>query len=285
MFYSHTSGYYNEEFQLELYSPDSESSIYYTQNGNDPDIDQHLYSTFVEINDVSDSPYNISGIPTTPLEESPDFVEWMWKEPSSVYMANVFRAGVFRSNTLASNVVSLTYFVDPEMKFRYKFPVVSIITDSLNLFDDDIGIYVPGSIYGSEPDSYWPIGNFSQGGRQWEREMYISFYEPGGKRVFETTAGMRIRGFGSAGFSQKSHNIYFRREYGLNKIESQLFSSSPVENYKRLIFRNGGNDFPDAHFKDAYLSTVISPLHVELQDYEPVVVFINGEYWGMHNMR
>ena len=285
LFYSHPSGYYDQEFQLELYSAGSESSVFYTQNGNDPDVNQRLYSTTIEITDVSDRPYNISGIPTTPLEGSPLFVQWMWKEPQSVYMANVFRAGVFRGDTLASKVVSLSYFVDPEMKTRYKYPVVSIITDSLNLFDDDIGIYVPGSIYGSVPIDYWPTGNFTQSGSEWEREMYISFFEPDGKQVFETSAGMRIRGFGSAGFSQKSLNIYFREEYGLNKIKAPLFSDSPVNDYKRLVFRNGGNDFPDAHFKDSYLSRVISSLNVEVQAYEPIVVFINGEYWGMHNMR
>jgi len=285
LFYSHPSGYYDEEFQLELYSPGVESSIYYTRNGDTPRINQALYSTPVEIADVSESPYNISSIPTTPLEGSFHFEPWYWVEPQSVYMANVFRAGVYRNDTLASKGVSLTYFVDPGMKNRYSYPVVSIITDSLNLFDDETGIYVPGSIYGSEPLSYWPVGNFSQNGPEWEREMHISFFEPDGKQVFETPAGMRIRGFGSAGFSQKSLNIYFRKGYGLNKIEAPLFSNSSVENYKRLVLRNGGNDFPHAHFKDAYLSRVIRSFKVEVQEYDPVILFVNGEYWGMHNMR
>lgn len=285
MFYSHISGFYDDEFELQLYTPLGESNIYYTRNGNDPDVNDSLYSTSVEITNISENPYSISGIPTTPLAGSPYFEQWMWTAPQSVYMANVFRAGVFRNDTLTSKFISLTYFVDPAMKTRYEYPVVSIITDSLNLFDDNIGIYIPGAIYGSDTLSYWPVGNFTQRGPEWEREMHISFFEPNGKQVFETSAGMRVRGFGSAGHSQKSLNIYFREEYGLKKIEAPLFRNSPVTNYKRLIFRNGGNDFPDAHFKDAYLSSVIRSLNVEVQEYEPIVVFINGEYWGIHNMR
>ena len=285
LFYSHVSGFYDEAFQLELYSPLDGGKIYYSQNGHDLSVNKQLYSGDLEVNDISENPYNISGIPTTILEGSPYFEEWIWSEPQSVYMANVFRVGVFLSDTLKSDLISLTYFVDPGMKARYKYPVVSIITDSLNLFDDEIGIYVPGAIYGTDTLSYWPVGNFTQRGSEWEREMYISYFEPTGEQVFETAAGMRIRGFGSSGHSQKSLNIYFRKEYGQNKIEAPLFSESPVSDYKRLVFRNGGNDFPDAHLKDSYLSGVISSLNVEIQEYEPIVLFINGEYWGMHNMR
>lgn len=285
LFYSHTSGYYDEAFDLELYSPIAQSSVRCTRNGSNPSIDDLEYTDPIEIVNVSNGSYNFSGIPTTPLEGAPNFVSWMWREPQSVYMSNVFRAGVFQADSLTSKVVSLTYFVDPDMKTRYKYPVASIITDSLNLFGNENGIYVPGAIYGTIPFTYYPIGNFSQSGSEWEREIYLSFFESDGELLFESGAGMRIRGWGSSGFSQKSLNIYFREKYGLKKIESPLFSYSDVADFKRLIFRNAGNDFPDGHFKDSYLTQVIKGLNIEIQEYEPIVVFINGEYWGMHNMR
>lgn len=285
LFYSHPSGYYNDGFDLEFYSPISEATIRYTLNASNPDLTSHLYENPLSLQNISNEPFSFSSIPTTPLSGAPYFEEWIWKEPQSVYMANVIRAEVFKDDIAIGNLVSLVYFIDPEMKKRYRFPVVSIITDSLNLFSADSGIYVPGALYGQIPFDYWPVGNFTMRGKEWEREMYINYFEAGGKPIFETKGGMRIRGFGSAGFSQKSLNIYFRKEYGLNKIGKKLFPNSMVSEFKRLIFRNGGNDFPDAHIKDVFLSQTIKDFNVEIQEYEPIVVFINGEYWGIHNMR
>lgn len=285
LFYSHFSGYYDAPFELKIYSPNPGSSIHFTRNGEIPSSDNPTYSTPIEMRNVSEQPYTFSSIPTTPLDGAPNFVPWMWKEPSSVYVSNIYRAGVFSGDSLTSNIVSMVYFVDPEMEERYNYPVISIITDSLNLFSQDSGIYVPGAIYGTIPFNYYPVGNFSQDGPEWERKMHINFFTSSGTPVFETDAGMRIRGWGSAGFSQKSLNIYFRKEYGLNKIEKRLFSYSTVDKYKRLVLRNGGNDFPDMHFRDSYLSRVIEDLNIEVQGYEPIILFINGEYWGIHNMR
>lgn len=285
IYYSHISGYYNDPFGLKLYSPIPGSTIRYTNNGSIPSLSSQVYSDSIALKNVSQDPYVFSSIPTTPLEGAPYFVPWYWKEPQEVYKGNVVCAEVFVEDTAVGNRASLVYFVDPEMKYRYTFPVVSLISDSLNLFSGDSGIYVPGDLYGQEPFDYWPTGNFTMRGKNWERNMYLHFFEPGGKPVFENGGGMRIRGFGSSGFSQKSLNIYFRKEYGLNKIDNEFFPNSSATKFKRLIFRNSGNDFPETHFKDAFLTQAIKNFNIEIQEYEPIVLFMNGEYWGIHNMR
>lgn len=283
LYYSHTSGYYDEPFELKIYSPNTENSIHYTRNGNLPATDNPQYSNPIEIGDVSETPYTISSIPTTPGSGPPNYFKWPWLEPESVYKSNVIRAGTFETDSLKSKIISLVYFVDPAIQNRYKYPIISLITDSLNLFDADSGMYIPGASYDETLDYH--EGNCWQDGEEWERQTYITYIDTTGEPIYETYAGIRTRGWGSAGFSQKSLNVYFRKEYGLNKIESPLFSHTDTEVFKRLVLRNGGNDFPTAHFKDSYLSRVISDLNVETQDYEPAVLFINGEYWGMINMR
>ncbi len=96
---------------------------------------------------------------------------------------------------------------------------------------------------------------------------------------------MRMRGYGSASYPQKSFIIYFRKEYGKSKIEYPIFNNPKVKKYKRLILRNSGNDFTQSHFKDAMLQEVMSTMNLEKQDFKPSVVFINGEYWGIYNLR
>ena len=61
--------------------------------------------------------------------------------------------------------------------------------------------------------------------------------------------------------------------------------NSNAKKHKRLIFRNSGNDFLQTHFKDAMLQQVIKDMDLDLQGFQPSVVFLNGEYWGIHNIR
>lgn len=46
-----------------------------------------------------------------------------------------------------------------------------------------------------------------------------------------------------------------------------------------------GSWFDDSMLKDAFAHDAVRNLNVDFQDFQPVVVFLNGEYWGIHDMR
>ncbi len=282
---SHKSGFYKNDFYLTLTSSDANLEIYYTLNGEIPTKNSLLYSSPLHIESNIFFPNNISTIPTTPLEGPDQLNDFIWKEPGNVYKANIIRFASFDDNNMKSQVNSKTYFVDPEIDNHYTFPIISIITNSLNLFDYETGIYIPGKTFDENGFDYWPSGNYHNRGREWERDIHISYFENNGTIGFETDAGMRMRGYGSASNPQKSFGVYFRSEYGLNKIEYPIFKDNDTITYKRLIFRNSGNDFIHTHFKDALLQSLLKSLDTELQDFQPAVVFFNGEYWGIHGIR
>ena len=164
-------------------------------------------------------------------------------------------------------------------------PIISLVTDSLNLFDYDTGIYIPGKSFDEEGFSWWSNGNYHNRGELWERDVHITFIKDSGQIGFETNAGIRMRGYGSTCFPQKSFNIYFRNEYGINKTSYPIFNNTEVEYHKRFILRNSGNDVIYSHFKDAMLHEVMSTMDLEKQDFQPSIIFINGEYWGIYNLR
>lgn len=282
---SHASGFYTNSFDLELLATDKNMQIFYTLNGNTPTANSQLYTTPLPITDVSQTPYSYSGIPTTPLEGQYPLSLLIWKEPDAVYKCNTIRYAAFENGVRKGKVYSNSYFVDPEIHDKFEFSVASLIIDSLSLFDYDTGIYIPGRRFDENGFDWFPDGNYHNRGNEWERNVFVSYFEHDGSLAFETDAGIRMRGYGSASFPQKSLNMYFRSEYGLNKINYPLFENAKTNTYKRLIFRNGGNDFLSAHIRDAMLQEVMSPMDLEKQDFSPVVLFINGEYWGIHNLR
>ncbi len=283
IFSSHSSGYYDSAITLEL-SSSSSSEIRYTLDGSLPNADSPVFSE-LELGVNQSSNEGISFIPTTPLEGPYQLEVFKWKTPETVNQCHVVRYAAFSGLEMLSSVQTKTYFIGSQLSEKYSFPVVSLVTDSLNLFDYENGIYIPGSSHDEVGWAWWPYGNYHNRGQEWEREMHISYFQENGELALDTDAGMRMRGFGSASNPQKSFNVYFRNDYGLEVANLSLFPDSASEKFRRLTFRNSGNDFLQTHFKDAFLQRVISPLNLDLQAFKPVVLFINGEYWGIHNIR
>lgn len=280
---SHHSGYYDEEFLLMLISINNNQKIYYTENGKIPTINDKLYTSPLLIKNNSNYPNSISDLPTTVLQSPPEINQHHWQQPNNVYKGNVIRYALFENDSLVSPIYSKTYFVDSMMHNRYSFPVISIVTDSLNLFDYEKGIFIPGKRFDDLGFTPYPNGNYNIQGEEGERPIHLTFFESDGLIGFESDAGMRICGQGSTLLPQKSLNIYFKDEYGKKEIDYPLFKYTDVN--KRLILRNSGQNFLKTHFRDAILQSIIEPLGMEHQDFQPSILFINGEYWGIHNVR
>lgn len=282
---SHSSGYYEDKINLELSSPNSNIEIRYTLDGSIPNATSKIYESVIVFDSDNYTLGNISQIPTNPQEGPWPLPTFIWKEPESVEKAHVLRYGVFRNGELKSEIYTQSFFMFDDLSDRYTFPVFSLVTDSLNLFQYDTGIYIPGVKFDEIGWQWYPYGNYRERGREWERNAHISFFEENGDPIFETNSGIRIRGAGSACNPQKSLGVYFRNEYGLNKIEHKLYEDSQKDKFKRIILRSSGNDMLKTHFRDAVLMELLKPLDLELQNYRPAILFINGEYWGIHGIR
>ena len=62
-------------------------------------------------------------------------------------------------------------------------------------------------------------------------------------------------------------------------------TSVPIDTYKTIILRNSGDDWYNNFIRDAIVEELAEPLRVDTMGYVPSVVFINGEYWGVHEIR
>jgi hypothetical protein len=173
-------------------------------------------------------------------------------------------------------IVTQTYLIGRE----YNMAVISITGNPDDFFSFDRGIYVKGCCADSVPP--YKRANFWKG---WERRINIEFYEPTGELGFNQRVGVRIFGGFSKGLPMKSLAIISRKKYEKKTIKYPIFPNKEIKKYKSFVLRNSGSDFNNTQFRDALLTNLIEPLDVGIQAYRPAVVFINGSYWGIHNVR
>lgn len=270
--FSRQAGFYTEEFDLELRVSQEDTKIYYTLDGSDPkpgDPRTFEYSGKIRIKNRAGDPNVLSMINTG---------DYYWDPPlGEVFKGTTVKAVAVRTDGKVSRTVTCSYFVDPDMMTRYSIPVISIVTDEANLFDKNTGIYL----------------NSNKSGADWERPAHIEFFESDGTLGFSHYCGIRFHGGGSKGFGQKSLRIYADRGYDYKeKISYNIFpglkdkvTGKSITDFKRLILRNSGNDWSHSMFRDGLMHGLVSHLNLDTQAYRPSVVFINGEYWGIHNIR
>jgi len=286
--FSHPQGFYSEGFSLTISNIPAGAVVHYTMDGKLPGLRSPVYENPLPINSKADIPYVYSGIPTNPLDTP--FPWYIWKTPAgNVNKATILRVRLFYNNMPSDESYILTYFVDPEIFHRYnKLPVVSLVTDSLSLFDYETGIYIPGIQYEMDGNWDWWGGgnqNYTMRGDEWERLANLAFFEGNGQLAFQQDVGIRIHGGGTRVYPQKSLRIYARSKYGKSKMNYRFFPEKEVNEYKRIVLSNNGQDFLNGTMNDVITAAITRHLDVDIQDFQPAIVLINGEYWGIHNIR
>lgn len=252
------------------------ASIYYTIDGSEPDRSSTLFTEPLILGPLNDRPNVISLIPTNNIGAGHPYRE-DWRPPASnVQKLHVIRARAYNIQGDSSDITSGTYLIHPEGKERYSMPLVSLITAADNLFGNEKGIYVPGA----------SGENYHMSGEQWERPVFVELMEKDGSLSISQNGGIRIHGGTSRNRPRKALRLYAKSEYGPSWFDTQLFPDKNVSRYKRFLLRNGGNDWSETLFRDAYLQSLVKRnTSLDIQYSRPAIVFINGEYWGIHNFR
>lgn len=281
--FSKQGGFHKRAFELTLDSDYENAEVRYTLDGSEPDRSSPRYDEPLEISALENKENIISEIPTAyeGLNVTPE---------EKINKANVVRARVFKEGALPSDVQTQTYWVEEEGPERYSFPVVSLSVNNKHLFDHDTGIYVPGRRLEENWDPDESIGglhaNYRERGRDWERPVHFELYDRQGRQALSQLGGLRIHGSFSRAYPRKSLRLYARRDYGKFYYNYPLFEDKPhLTRSKRFMLRNSGQDWNETMFKDAFIQSLFDNLNVLKQGQTPAIVFINGEYWGIHNIR
>ncbi len=196
--------------------------------------------------------------------------------PIMLTETTVIRAIACEEGKLPSQAVDLTYVINE----GHGLPVVSLVTAPADLWDYYTGIYMEGP--GADPVFPHPGANYWQ---PWEKAATVSLFETDGGG-FSSPCGLAIFGAYSRALSIKPFSCFFRDTYGAGELNYPLFGEEGLNSYESFVLRCGGQDFLKARVRDVLMTSLVGEqTNVAVQKYRPVVLYLNGEFWGVYFIR
>ncbi|MEM1214657.1 MAG: CotH kinase family protein [Bacteroidota bacterium] len=237
--------YFPTPSTVTLSHPQAEAVLYYTLDGSIPTADDLRYT-----------------------------------QPIPLDTTTALRVVAIAPEKLPSTVESRTFFVEQ----RHTLPVVSIVGEPDDFWSWERGILVHG---GPDAEEEWPYW----GANFWadvELPIHLEFFSADYERLFHHRADTKIHGGrGARTRPMKPLRLMFKEKYGSPTVEYPFFPDRERTTYKRLVLRNASGDYNNAHFRDAFLARyfIQENLNVDVLAHRPVVVYVNGAYYGLFNLR
>lgn len=192
-----------------------------------------------------------------------------------------------------SETITQTYLLN----LYHAFPIVSLVADPYELWNEENGML---SIGGEIPEdakirfklTTGEYPNYRKYGKE-ERECHVEYYDKDGNTILNQDCEFGLQGQYSLDIPQKTFKVRAKARYGEKYFNAQLFDDLEFTEYKCFVLRMGGNDGVWTRMNDAFQSQLIkrfntittTPSTVIYQEWKPVVVYLNGVYWGHYNLR
>lgn len=201
-----------------------------------------------------------------------------YSEPIDISRTTVVRAKLFADSHLLSRSIAQSYIFHPRTQ---TMPIVSITIDPEYLYGEEIGIFSDYKfpIYGGNPNWNTDI----------RRPANIEFFfEDKPSASINQLIEIRIKGETSRALPLKSLAIYANKRFGVKRFAYEIFPDQKpgISEFKSLELRNGGGDAHRLVMRDAVIQRLMGEnTDIDWQAYRPSVVYLNGNYYGMLNIR
>lgn len=198
--------------------------------------------------------YTLDG--SAPTASSP-----LYTEPLTLTQTGVVRARLYHAGELPSDVLNLSFFLNE----NHTLPIVSLVS-------------APSNFFGAE-------GLYSNPAREIERLGAVTLYETDGTG-FSIDCGIKLHGATSKmAQSKKSLKLCFRSRYD-GELHYDLFQNG-VTDFSSILLRAAQESTYSTYMRDNIMHQLAIQCFPELpaQDYKYSVLYINGQYWGVYNIR
>ncbi len=194
----------------------------------------------------------------------PTYESEIYSQPLQISETKVLRTRVYEQNKLPGRIYTFSYFINESSDL----PIISLSAFPETLWDEQKGIY----------DNQY---------KSREIPVTIEYFESDRSKGFTINAGLRMTGQASLDYPQKSFTISTDENYGDDVINYQVFPDRQLNSFTELYLRNAG--VPDNRltmFRDGALQNlVLDKIDIDCQAFLPSALFINGDYWGIYNIR
>ena len=208
-------------------------------------------------------------------------------------------------NGQPADTTTQTYFIGENVSM----PVVALTVNHHDMFDSTDGLYATGpmtSLRCNNPN----FNQMSMGGNQTDNNnskcaepcykanfwcedslpVHVEYFEKGSsttEKTWEIDAGISLIGNWSRYKPKKSVAIKMDNdEWGDKVLKYSFFKTRPeAKKMKSFNLRNNGNRFWTDYIGDAMMTSLMEGTDVDYQRSLQVVVFYNGEYFGIHDLR
>ena len=194
----------------------------------------------------------------------------------SITKTTAIRAKVFCEGWLSPMSTAQSYIFHPR---AMTVPIFSVQTNDKYLNDASLGLFANNN---SKEDKKL---------HDWRRPVNIEFFPSEDENsAFNQIAETRIQGGASRANALKSMVFYANKRFDPDhkRFSYEFFPDQKpgITEFKSFSLRDGGNDFGDLYFRDLIIQrTMASHVDLDWQAGHTAVLYINGEYMGMLNIR
>lgn len=310
--FSKQGGLYDDPFKLSLAHHADDAQIIYTLDGSEPSVNNiraqayyyknsyrelfinstgkllegkyqsYLYQNEIDIKNIDSEENRIANIATS-YHNAPKYFPKKPIKKCVVVKAIAYKDGI------SSDVVTNSYFIGDASYFKSPISIISLSTNDTNMFDFERGIYISGVDFEKWRNenpllSIVPVrpANFNRRGDEYEYPIHFEMYNSVTKsKELGQNLGFRIHGSSTRIYPQKSFRLYARKEYGHSNLKYNFFNDKENPEYKRIILRS----YYMYRAGDTFFPAMIKHLNLDVQLDRPCVVYLNGEYYGLFEMK
>jgi hypothetical protein len=239
-------------------------------NGSEPtpvfDHEAGFYSSSVKIS-ITDSSATAQVRYTTDGSEPTKSSSLYSGTAITISSTKTLKAKSFSTaSKLPSDTKVATFFIN----VSHTLPVISITTNSDNLYGNN-GIF-----------DHWDMSL--------NKPCNVEYFDTAQKLIFSENAGLQIDGGAGGSRSQPQHSVRVEpgnSTFGDGDVNYKLIPDSPNrKEYSSFYLRNGSNQYNTLQYKDGLeVKAIGKNTYTYYSAHTPVVAYINGEYFGVYELR
>ena len=274
--FSCAAGFYDDPIDLVLTPPSGYGTVYYTTDGSDPVTSgtRKPYTEVIRLSDTTETDFGRT------YQTGLRVVGQIASHTEKMIGAHVIKACAY-NGLRYTGVYTNTYFISEKMR-EYGVSVMSVSLETKQMFGN------PGFYHRFNPSSNDP---------NTRGKAFLEVFDADGIRRGYSNVELSVSGHGSSGTGMRSMKVFYKgSENETDGAEERLFfdlfdgyarnaKGQSITDFSRLLLRNSGNDCGVSYIRDAYMQRVSRGMRVDTMAYAPVLVFINGDFWGVYNAR